>query len=175
MQSTLSWGGVGYFMNLLIFICKRLTIQVFTIENTLKFKTMKPPNPQKQKTEKYEYIFDFQRKIIIQKLHGEVRIKDIVEMLQNVFYDENFNDTYNVLVDVCNSTPIFQPLEMRKVMDFLIRNKEYMQKNKIAFVTSKPRHVVDSYISHELAISMGLNIKFKAFSTYEEAYSWLGL
>jgi len=134
---------------------------------------MNSKNQKKEKTKKYEYIFDFQRKIITQKLHGEVRIKDIVEMLQNVFYDEQFNDTFNVLVDVCDSTPIFHPLEMRKVMEFLIRNKEYMQKNKIAFVTSKPRHVVDSYISHELALSMGLNIKFKAFSTYEDACKWL--
>ena len=130
-------------------------------------------NPQKDKTKKYEYQFDFERKIIIEKMYGEVRIKDILEMMQNVFSDKRFSNKFNIIIDVCNSVPFFQPFELRKVMDFLINNKKYLQTNKIAFVTNKPRHVVDSLISYELAISMGLQITFKPFSTYQEAYKWL--
>lgn len=134
---------------------------------------MNPRNPKKEITKKYEYTFDTQRKIIIEKIYGEVRINDILEMLQSVFSDKRYSDEYNLLVDVCDSTPIFKPNQLIKVMKFLIRNIKKFKKNKIAFLTKTPRHVVDSLIAYDLAKSMGLNITFMPFSTYEEAYKWL--
>jgi len=133
------------------------------------------PTPNLKTTNRYEYNFDLKNKLIIEKFYGDISIDDIIEVIQNVFLDKRFSKEFNIIIDTCESKPLFHVPDLRQLISFLIKNKQNLHNTKVAFVTNKPRQVVDNYISDELAKGVGLDINFMPFSTYAAAYKWLNL
>lgn len=134
---------------------------------------MKTPGYNINTKKKYEYSFDFTNNLVMEKMHGDVFINDVIEMTRSVFSDKNYTRPFNVILDISDSNPMFHVYELRDVVSFLMENKQKIRNTKIAFIVKKPRHVVDSQISQDIAKSKDLHICFQPFSTYEAAYMWL--
>lgn len=118
---------------------------------------------------KYKIIADLQ--LIILLYLEEININSIINFINILTEDVDYNPSYNVISDFRNVQIDDSEDEIKKFVDFLINNNKTKGKRNSAIVTSTPNQVVVStlYFLNKSELQTTIQI----FSTLKGASEWL--
>ncbi len=121
-----------------------------------------------------EYRVNHELKINQDIIKGRFTLEEILQHRWTELKKADYNDSYNMLVDIREA----------ELIDFLQRMEEFVSfvkevsidknmKRKCAFLTSKPIDVVLAEVSKLYLKNLDTGIKIETFSTEEAAIDWL--
>lgn len=124
-------------------------------------------------TEAVKFIILPEHKLIIEYFNGNITIQDIIDSKNKKNKLENFNPSFDHIIDLRNAEFDFSHEEIKKIAEFQNANREYIAKRKSAFITSKPEHVSMAML---FSISIKhLPIEFEIFTTVGAALNRLDI
>lgn len=107
-------------------------------------------------------------------VNGEIQFEDFVKDLDKIIYGPQYNDSYNILIDIREANFIDFSKKVFIFVDYIQNNARYFNMNrKCSFITTKPLDVVHATLLIEKLHKIGFQIKFKIFSTEEAALEWI--
>lgn len=122
----------------------------------------------------YEYRVDPFLKINYEKIIGEVSILDIIKLKKEIVYSDDYQENYNLIVDIREATFTDFIQNIPQFTEFIIEISKFRNMNrKCAFLTTKPVDVVNSELVKLNLDKLNIGIKMEIFSTENAALEWL--
>jgi len=119
----------------------------------------------------YEIINDL--RLIIEYYNGEFHIDELIHFKEGVGEDSNYNPEYNIIHDFGESHFGVEFSDIKKYVDFLLRNSCHVGKRKVTMITSTPNQVVTA-MGFEMQ-KQNLPVESKVTSTFDAAASFVEL
>lgn len=111
--------------------------------------------------------------LILEYYCGKFCVDELIDFKRRVGKDEKFNPNFSVLSDIRALEFLFNVEEVKKYVEFLLKNLDHVGNRKTVMVTNTPNQVVTS-MGFDM-LKGDLPIDFKVYSSLEAAYSFLGL
>lgn len=123
---------------------------------------------------KFEYHVNHPKKLNHQILRGEIYLSELIQHRREIVYSQDYNDTYNILMDIREATFMDFREKFPHFMDFVKEIGQFRNMNrKCAFITKNPEHVAYSEIVKLKLKLAEVKIDIEIFSTEEAALDWI--
>ena len=118
-----------------------------------------------------EFSVDREDEIVYGTCRGEVTADEIMEGLEKVFTDEGYRPGFRGLTDLRDIRWESNQEDLRRIVQFLIRNRKKFKKHRSAVVVSTERTFGMTRMFE--VFSEQTPIKMRVFRDYDEARKWI--
>ncbi len=107
-------------------------------------------------------------------IKGDFKFEDLVKKLDDVLFNPEYNDSYNICIDITEINFIDSRKNISILVDYFKANKGFFNLNrKCSFITTKPSDVVIATLMIEKLKKPDIKMEFRIFSTQEAATLWM--
>lgn len=118
-----------------------------------------------------EYLIIKEMRLIIEYFSGKIYYDDYIKFKNIQSQDENYNPTYNQLLDLRDSELMIDGEQVNNAIQYFKQNKHLLANRRVAVLTSEPNHVIVTTLA---ILNNDTPINNRVFSTVEKAIEFIG-
>lgn len=118
-----------------------------------------------------EFRVDSEEEIVYGTLRGEVTAEEIIAGLEGVFDSGDYRPHFNGISDLRDINWESEQGDLRKIVQFIIRNKSRIGRHRSAIVVSEERSFGMSRMFE--VFSEQTPLKVRVFRDYDKALEWV--
>jgi hypothetical protein len=117
-----------------------------------------------------EYIVLPRLKLILTCFAGTIKIDDLIDHLNLMVRDKDFNAAFNIINDVREASTEIGLKDMGTFLKFIKSNERWHGKRNAAILTKTPRQAAVSHLLSMTSVEFPVNVNF--FTTLPETLKW---
>ncbi|HPE75813.1 MAG TPA: hypothetical protein P5210_03730 [Draconibacterium sp.] len=122
----------------------------------------------------FEHRGDHDLKVNFNVIKGDFKFEDFLKNFDEVVHNPEYNDSYNILVDIREANFIDFTDNVSVLVDYFHETVSFFNMNcKFSFITTKPLDVVYATLLIEKLRKIGIRITFQIFSSEKAALNWM--
>lgn len=117
-------------------------------------------------------ILDTHR-LVLMNFQGFIDPELVISFIDKLVKDPAYSNSYNSIIDLQKAEMHYTMESLRKTMDYMATNIDFVGKRKTAYITSLSQQVVPPMLMSTAENKFPMEVK--VFSALESAVDWIGI